>query len=271
MSFPRNCRIHPTAVVDPRVELADDVEVGALAILEGRVRLGPGCVVRPGAYLIGPLTLGRDNIVHSGAVLGDRPQHLKYRDEPTTLEVGDGNIFREHVTVHRGTTHSGRTLIGNNNFFMVNSHVAHDCVIGNRCIFTNGSLLAGHCVVEDNVILSGNAAVQQFVRVGRLALLGGLSASTRDIPPFVIQQGIDNVQGVNVIGMKRAGCSAEQINAVRQAFRVLFREGLPLPAALAKLERDLGAVDVVREMIDFLHGCTRGISPMRSRFRDEAA
>ena len=271
MSYPSSCRIHPSAILSPETELGEDVEIGALAVLEGRVRLGDGCVVRPGAYLVGPLTMGRGNTVFSGAVLGEKPQHLKYKDEPTCLEIGEYNTFREHVTIHRGTAYSGRTVIGDHNFFMVNSHVAHDCVIGDRCILTNGCLVAGHCVVEDNVILSGNSAIHQFVRVGRLALLSGCSASTRDIPPFVVQQGIDTVSGVNVIGMKRNGFSQEQINAVRSAFRTIYREGLPLPAATAKLQRDLGQVDVVREILNFLNGCSRGISHMRSRFRDEAA
>jgi UDP-N-acetylglucosamine acyltransferase len=271
MSFPASCRIHPSAILSSEVELAEDVEIGALAVLEGPVRLGAGCVIRPGAYLFGPLTMGPGNIVYTGAVLGERPQHLRYKNEPTDLEIGAHNIFREHVTIHRGTTHTGRTVIGDDNFFMVNSHIAHDCVIGDRCIFTNGSLLAGHCIVDDMAILSGNSAVHQFVRIGRLAMLSGCSAATRDIPPFVIQQGIDTVSAVNVIGMRRNGFSNEQINGVRTAFRVIYREGMTLPAALAKLERDLGRLDVISEMIGFLRGCTRGISPMRSRFRDEAA
>jgi UDP-N-acetylglucosamine acyltransferase len=271
MSIPSSCRVHPSALLSAETELGEGVEVGPLSVTEGRVRLGAGCVLRPGAYLIGPVTLGAGNTVYSGAVLGDRPQSPRYRDEPSFLEIGAHNIFREHVTVHRGSTYSGRTVIGDHNFFMVNSHVAHDCIIGDRCIFTNGALLAAHCIVEDSVILSGNSAVHQYCRIGRLALLSGVSATCKDIPPFIIQQGIDTVSGVNVIGMKRAGFSPEQINAVRTAFRVLYREGTPLPLALAKLERDLGRVDVVREMIDFLHGCTKGINPMRSRFRDEAA
>jgi UDP-N-acetylglucosamine acyltransferase len=264
-------RIHPSAVISPEVELAHDVEVGALAVLDGKITLGPGCVIRPGAYLFGAIRMGRGNVVYSGAVLGEQPQHLKYKGEPTSVEIGDNNVFREHVTVHRGTTHSMKTVIGNDNFLMAGAHVAHDCVIGNRCILTNGSLIAGHCVLEDNVIISGNSAVHQFCKVGRLALLSGCSASTKDIPPFVIQQGIDCVSGLNLIGMKRAGLTSEQINAVRQAFRILYRDGLVLPAALAKLEHDLGAVDVVQEILRFLRGCSRGISHMRSRFRDEAA
>ena len=271
MAFPPSCRIHPAAVISSEVELGENVEVGPLAVLDGKITLGPDCVIRPGAYVFGNVTMGRGNVVHTGAVLGDRPQHLRYGGEPTSLEIGDENIFREGVTVHRGTTHSMKTVIGSNNFFMVNSHVAHDCVIGNRCIITNGALIAGHCVLEDSVIMSGNCAIHQFIRIGRLALLSGVSASTKDIPPFVVQQNIDTVVGVNVIGMRRAGMSHEQINAVKQAAHILYRQGLVLPAAMAKLERDLGHVDAIQEMLTFLRGCTKGINPMRQRFAGEAA
>jgi UDP-N-acetylglucosamine acyltransferase len=271
MSSGEPARIHPTAVISPEAELAEGVEVGPYAVLEGRVRLGPGCVVRPHALLCGPLTLGRDNVVHSGAILGERPQHLRYNNEPTSLEVGDGNIFREYVTVHRGTTHSWVTRIGSHNLFMVNSHVAHDCQVGNHCIFANGAVIAGHCILADNVYLSGNAAVHQFTRLGRLCMLSGCSATTKDIPPFVIQQNIDTVVAVNVVGMRRAGMTSQQINGVRQAFRLLFREGLVLPAALARMERDLGHIDAVQEMIAFLRDCSRGVNPMRYRGREEAA
>jgi UDP-N-acetylglucosamine acyltransferase len=271
MSSAASARIHPTAVVSAEAVLADNVEVGPYVVIEGRVTVGPDCVLRPHAMLCGPLTMGRGNLVYSGAVLGDRPQHLKYNDEPTSVEIGDYNVFREHVTVHRGTTQSHVTRIGSHNFFMVNAHVAHDCKVGNRCILANGALLGGHCVVEDNVYLSGNSAVHQFVRVGRLALLSGVSATTKDIPPFVIQQNIDTVVGVNVVGMRRAGLSHAQIDAVREAFKVLFRANLVLPAALAQLEQELGHVDVVAEMVAFLRQSHRGISPMRGRHHRDAA
>jgi UDP-N-acetylglucosamine acyltransferase len=271
MSYPASCRIHPTAVISPGVELGEDVEVGALAVIDGKIQIGAACVIRPGAYLYGRIAMGRGNVVYSGAVLGEQPQHLKYKGEPTSLEIGDFNTFREHVTVHRGTTHSMKTVVGSHNFLMAGCHVAHDCVIGDRCILTNGCLIAGHCVIENNVIISGNSAVHQFCRVGRLALLSGLSASTKDIPPFVIQQGIDCVSGVNLIGLRRAGFTTTQLAAVKEAFRILYRDGLVLPAALAKLECELGEVDVIQEMVHFLHGCTRGISHMRSRFREDAA
>ena len=162
------CRIHPTAVIAPEAELAEDVQVGPYVVIEGAVRIGSGCILRPDAYLCGPLTMGCRNVVFSGAVLGERPQHLHYQDEPTSLEIGDENIFREHVTVHRGTAYTGKTQIGSRNFFMAGSHIAHDCRIGNGCILANGALIAGHCVIEDAAYLSGNCAIHQFVRIGRL-------------------------------------------------------------------------------------------------------
>jgi UDP-N-acetylglucosamine acyltransferase len=271
MSNAQPPRVHGTAVVSPEAELAEGVVVGPHVVIEGRVHVGPDCVLRPGALLCGPLTLGRGNVVHAGAVLGERPQHLKYNDEPTGVEVGDFNIFREHVTVHRGTTQSWVTRIGSHNFFMANSHVAHDCRVGDRCILANGALLGGHCVLEDSVYLSGNSAVHQFCRVGRLALLSGCSATSKDIPPFVVQQDVNVVVGVNLIGMRRAGMPAPEINAVRQAFRILFRDALPLSAAVARLEQDLGTFAAVAEMIRFLRDCQKGINSMRSRLGGEEA
>jgi UDP-N-acetylglucosamine acyltransferase len=263
-------RIHPTAVISEEAVLGEGVVVGAHVVIEGPVKIGPDCILRPGVILCGPLTMGSNNIVYSGAVLGERPQHLKYNNEATSVEIGDNNIFREHVTIHRGTTQAWTTKIGNSNFFMVNAHVAHDCRVGNSCIFANGALVGGHCELGDNVYLSGNSAVHQFVRIGRLALLSGCSATTKDIPPFVVQQNIDTVVGINVVGMRRAGLGHAQIDAVRQAFKVLFRDNMVLPAALAHLERDLAQVDVVAEMIAFLRQTHRGINPMRGRVRDAA-
>jgi UDP-N-acetylglucosamine acyltransferase len=255
--------IHPTAVVSPDAELAPDVSIGALAIIEGKVRLGPGCVVRPRAHLIGPLVMGRDNHVYGNAAIGERPQHAGFRDEPTGVWVGDGNVFRENVTIHRGTTASGETRIGNGNYFMAGSHVAHDCRIGDRCILVNNALLGGHCVVSDGAYVSGNAGVHQFCQLGRLSLLSGCSLTTKDVPPFVIQQGINTVVGVNVIGMRRAGLAAWQIDAIRRTFHVVFRQGLTLPDALEQVEEDYGEVDVVREFVAFVRGSRRGINRIR--------
>jgi UDP-N-acetylglucosamine acyltransferase len=259
MPISPTARVHPTAVVAPEADVADDVVIGPYVVVEGEVQIGQGCVIRPGACLIGPLTMGKGNMVFSGAVLGEAPQHVKYRGEPTRLEIGDHNIFREHVTVHRGTTHSHVTRIGSNNFLMAHCHVAHDCQIGNGCILANGALVAGHCVLEDNVYLSGNCAIHQFVRVGRLALLSGVSASTKDIPPFIMQQRINVVVGVNVVGMRRAGIPTSGIDAVRRAYHLLYRDGLPLPEALARIEQELAGIDVVAELVAFIRSSSRGI------------
>jgi UDP-N-acetylglucosamine acyltransferase len=260
MASARMPRIHPTAVIAAEAELADDVQVGPYVVIEGQVRIGPGCILHPHCYLCGPLNMGRGNAVFTGAVLGERPQHLHYKDEPTSLEIADENIFREHVTVHRGTAQSGMTQIGSRNFFMAGSHIAHDCRVGNGCILANGALVGGHCVLEDGVFLSGNSAVHQFARVGRLALLSGCSATSKDIPPFITQQRINCVVGINVVGMRRAGMTQAQISAVRHAFHVLYRQGLTVPAALDHLEKELGGIDAVAEMITFIRQSTRGIS-----------
>ena len=271
MSLAHSARIHPTAVISPEAEIADDVEVGPFVVIEGPVQIGPGCVLRPHATLCGPLVMGKNNTVFPNAVLGERPQHLKYNGEPTRLEIGDDNIFREGVTVHRGTTHSWATRIGSQNFFMANCHVAHDCCIGNHVIMANGALLAGHCQIEDNVYLSGNCAIHQFVRIGRLALLSGVSTTTKDIPPFIIQQGINCIVGVNVVGMRRAGIDARRIDAVRQAFQLLFHSDLLLTPALEQVEREFGQVDVVAELIAFIRQSKRGVNAMRERDRQRDA
>jgi UDP-N-acetylglucosamine acyltransferase len=265
MSIAQSARIHPSAVIAPEAELADDVEVGPHVVIEGPVRIGPGCILRPGVVLVGPLVLGRHNLVFSHAVLGEQPQHLKYAGEPTRLEIGDHNIFREHVTVHRGTTQSWATRIGSHNYFMASSHVAHDCQIGNHCILANGALLAGHCSLEDHVYLSGNCAVHQFARIGRLALLSGVSATTKDIPPFVIMQRINCTVGINVVGMRRAGIPAAHIDAVRRAFHLLYLQDLLLPQALQQIEAELGTVPEVAEMVAFIRASTRGITLTHTR------
>jgi UDP-N-acetylglucosamine acyltransferase len=258
-------RVHPTAVISSEAVLANGVQIGPYAVIEGMVRIGSGCIIRPHAYLRGPLTMGARNTVFSGVILGEDPQHLKYQNEPTSLEIGEGNVFREHVTVHRGTNASGSTRIGDNNFFMAGSHIGHDCRIGCGCIFANGALVAGHCTIEDGVYLSGNSAVHQFSRMGRLSLLGGVSATTKDIPPFIIQQGINYVVGVNVVGMRRGGVASDQIDGVRQAFHILYRQGLAIGEALARLEKQLGSHAAVMEMASFIRGSTRGINRTRDR------
>lgn len=257
--------IHSTAVIDPEAVLASDVQVGPYAIIEGPVEVGPGCVIEGHACLCGPLVMGANNFVGYGAVLGKSPQHRGYRGEATLLRIGDDNVFREFVTVHRGTVQgNGVTVIGDRNMLMIGSHLGHDVQMGDACTIVNNALVAGHVVLDDGCILSGHTAVQQRVRVGRLAMLGGMGATSKDIPPFVLQQGHNCVTGLNVIGMRRAGFTPESVDAMRQAFRIFYREGRSQTAALERIEADLGSVSEVREFVTFIRESKIGINPARS-------
>jgi UDP-N-acetylglucosamine acyltransferase len=253
-------RIHPTAIISAEAELADNVTVGAYVVIEGNVSIDRDCALHSGASLYGPLTMGRGNIVLSGAVLGEKPQHLQYNNEPTTLQIGDGNTFGEHVSIHRGTSHSMTTRIGNHNEFLAHSHVGHDSVVGDHCTLSRGALVGGHCVFHDDVHLADNSAVHQFMHIGRLARLEVCSITTKDIPPFIVQQHVNGVVGINRAGMSRAGMSHEQIQEIERAFAIIFHEGLPLPAALARVETELGNAPAVQEMIAFLRQRHRGVN-----------
>lgn len=257
--------IHPTAVIDPDASLASDVQVGPYAIIEGPVEIGPRCIIEAHASLSGPLTMGPDNFVGHGAVLGKSPQHRGYRGEPTSLRIGQGNVFREFVTVHRGTVQgNGVTWIGDRNMFMVGSHLGHDVRVGNGCTVVNNALVAGHVTLDDGCILSGHTAVQQRVHVGRLAMLGGMGATSKDIPPFVLQQGQNCVTGLNLVGMRRAAFSSATIDTLRHAFRIFFQEGRSQSAALERIEADLGTIPEVAEFVAFIRQSKIGINPARS-------
>jgi UDP-N-acetylglucosamine acyltransferase len=264
MSSNRTAQIHPTAIISGDARLGENVQVGPFAVLEGPVVIGERTIVRAHAHLIGPLTTGVGNDIGTGAVLGGAPQHLNYKGEPTNLEIGDGNSFREYVTVHRGMPlgtgpGTGVTRVGHRNLFMAGSHVAHDCRVGNDCILANSALLGGHVEVGDRALISGNSAVHQFCRVGRLSLLSGASASSKDIPPFWIMQDINTVCGVNTIGMRRAGIPTLEIQAVRRAFSIIYRERLTISAALMRMEAELGQFPCVRELVEFIRASKRGI------------
>jgi UDP-N-acetylglucosamine acyltransferase len=252
-------RVHPTAIVSAESDLAACVQVGPYAVLEGPVTLGPDCVVGPHAHLIGPLTVGRGNRIGSGTVVGSDPQHLAYQGQPTRTEIGDGNTFREHVTVHRGSHVEGYgvTRIGSHNYFMAGSHVAHDCQIANHCILVNGALLAGHCELQDRVFMSGLTAIHQFVRMGRLSLLNGQESASHDVPPFMVVKDRYTLLGVNIVGMRRAGIPTADISAVRMAFKILYRSGLMLKLAVERLEEELGGHPLVAEMLRFIQAKSR--------------
>ena len=258
MPIATSARIHPTAIIDPQADVGDNAQIGPYVVVEGPVRIGPDCIIRSHACLLGSLTLGKGNDVGIGVVLGERPQHLGYKNEETHTEIGDDNLFREHVTVHRGTSATGTTVIGNNNFFMAHSHVAHDCRVGNHTMLVNGSLLGGHSILEDRAMLAGNAAIHQFTRMGRMSLLSGMSCITKDIPPFVLAFGRNTAVGINKIGMRRGGMTVSDIRVAQQAFQILYRSGLMQKLAVQKLEQELGEHPIGAEIVAFIRASKRG-------------
>ena len=234
-------QVHATAIVDPRADLADTVVVGPYAIVEGRVAIGPGSVLHAHAIVRGPAALGEGSVVHSFAVVGGEPQAKKHDGGPARLEAGARNVFREHVTVHGGT--EGRTTrIGDDNLFMVGSHVAHDCRIGSACVLANCVQLAGHSSLEDWVTLGGLSGVAQFVRIGESAFVAAASACERDVPPFVIVQGDRaRVRGVNVVGLRRRAVPEASIAALERATRMLWMSKRTRAEALAELRGEKDA------------------------------
>jgi UDP-N-acetylglucosamine acyltransferase len=254
--------VHPTAVVHPEAEIAPGVRLGPYAVVGGGVRVGEGSEIGAHAVIEGPATFGRQNRIAPFAALGGPPQDLKYKGERTSLCVGDGNTFREFVTVNRGTTGGGgETRIGDGNLFMAYVHVAHDCRVGNRTILANNATLAGHVVVEDHVVMGGMAAVGQFVRVGESAFLAAGSMVSLDVPPYCLAQG-DRARllGLNVVGLRRRGFSKETLRFLESAYRIAFRSGLTLDDACARIMDEMPDVGPVAHFVEFLRAAKRGIT-----------
>ena len=253
--------VDPHAVVSPRAELADDVTVGAFAVIGADVRLGPGCRIGPHAVVLGPTTMGRDNQVWQFASVGDAPQDKKYRGEPTRLEIGDRNLFRECCTVNRGTASGhGVTRIGSDNLFMAYTHIAHDSIVGNHCVLANYATLAGHVELDDWVIMAGYSGVHQFCKVGAHAFLANNAAVTRDVPPFLMVAGAPaEPKGINAEGLKRRGFAAAEIAHIKAAYRVLYRSGLKLAQATVELRRLAQLQPELQPFLDFLPRVTRSL------------
>jgi len=224
--------IHPTAIVHPEARLDPTVRVGPYSVIDAGVELGADCVVGPHVHLTGNTSIGPGNRFHAGCVIGDAPQDLKYKDEPTRLRIGAGNVFREHTTVHRSNKLAEDTVVGSNCLFMASSHVGHNCLVGNHVILANGALLAGHVEVGDRVFISGNCAVHQFCRVGTLAMMQGGSIATQDLPPYCMHRYVNELCGLNIIGLRRSGVSAADRLELKQLYRLMFREGRGLRTAL---------------------------------------
>jgi UDP-N-acetylglucosamine acyltransferase len=254
-------RVHPSAQVDSGAALAPGVVVGPFCVVGAGVRIGAGTVLHAHVVIEGPTTIGEQNRLFPFACVGMEPQDLKFRGEPTTLEIGDRNILRESVTVHRGTVGGGGvTRIGSDNLLMAGTHVAHDCHVGSHVIFANAATLAGHVTVEDGATIGAFSGVHQFCRVGRQAYIGGYSVLTQDAAPYVLTVGNRaRAFGINVIGLERRGLPAATIQALKQAYRLLFRAHLSQEEALARVRTEIGDIEEVRVLAEFIAGSERGV------------
>lgn len=252
--------IHPTAIIHPAAEIAAGVSVGPYCVIGEGVKLGEGCVLHNGVTLTGPATIGARNTFFTGACIGGVTQDLKYQGEPTFLEIGDDNVFRECTTVNRGTLPGAKTVIGNHNLFLAYCHIAHDCTVGNHVIFSNNGTLAGHVIVEDYVILGGLTAVHQFCRLGQHAITGGCSKIVQDVPPYMIVDGNPAaVRGVNVVGLQRHGWDEATIRPLKEAYKSLFMRDQSLADALAELAPLTETSPAIAHLAAFIQSSQRGI------------
>ncbi|HEY9690771.1 MAG TPA: acyl-ACP--UDP-N-acetylglucosamine O-acyltransferase [Oculatellaceae cyanobacterium] len=263
--------IHPTAVVADGVKLGKDVTIGAFSYIDNDVEIGDGCVINSHVTILPYTSLGKGCRVHAGAVLGDLPQDLAYKDEQSFVKIGENCVIREGVTIHRGTKLGTVTSVGNNCLLMAFSHVAHNVQVGNRVIIANGALLAGYVQVGDQAFISGNCLVHQFTRVGRLAMLSGGCAVHKDVLPFCTTRSVslNKIMGLNVVGMQRAGLSSEERLTLKRAFKVLYQSKLTLPKAVARLEEEFDS-PLVTEVCEFIKSSQRGICTYISKRQNES-
>jgi UDP-N-acetylglucosamine acyltransferase len=254
-------KIHPTAVIDAGAEIGSGVEVGPYCVVGDGVRLGDGCWLQGHVTICGPSVIGARNRFFAYGSIGQQTQDLKYEGEPTYLTVGEGNTFREFVTVNRGTSPGARTVIGSRGNFLAYSHIAHDCVVGDDVIFSNNGTVAGHVTVGNHVVLGGFTAVHQFCRIGDFAITGGCSKVVKDVPPFFLADGNPaQIRGINAVGLERNGFSADDIRGIKEAYRILYRGKLTQREALDQLDLAYGKGSVVGRLADFVRESVRGIT-----------
>ena len=252
--------IHPTAIVDPAAEIGAGTIIGPYCIISAGVVLGPECWLQNHVTLNGPTRAGARNKFYASCSIGQQSQDLKYAGEPTHLEIGDENVFREFVTVNRSTTADGKTQIGSRGNFLAYSHIAHDCVVGDAVIFSNNGTLAGHVQVADQVIMGGLTAVHQFCRIGRLAITGGCSKIVQDIPPFMIADGNPaEIRGINLVGLERNGLSPESVKSIKEAFRLLYRSKHNTRQAIESVRSEVPSTPEVTQILEFIEKSERGI------------
>jgi UDP-N-acetylglucosamine acyltransferase len=252
--------IHPTAIVDSRAEIGDNVTIAPCCIIEAKVKIGEGCTLAPHAHLASGTSVGKQCRIFTGAVLGTVPQDLKFGGEETTLEIGDRTTIREYATLNRGTHEHGKTTVGSDCLIMAYAHVAHDCAIGNHCILANAVNLAGHVVVEDWASLGGMVPVHQFVRIGQHSFVGGGYRVPKDVPPYILAMGEPMAfGGLNSVGLKRRGFSEEVLSALKQAYKIIYKSNLNVSQAVAHL-REMGSlIPEIENVLAFIEKSERGI------------
>ena len=255
--------VHPTAIISRRAELGADVRVGAFAVIEDDVMIGSGCEIGAHAVIKRYTMLGRNNRIFEHAVLGGEPQDVKFRGEASRLLIGDDNLIREYVTIHRASGADEMTHVGSRNFLMIGVHIAHNCQIGDDNVFANGAALAGHITVEDHVFLSSNVGCHQFVRLGRYAMVGGKSKIVQDVLPFFTTDGNPPyVCGLNAVGLNRAGFSPDQRRSLKQAYKILFHSSVGLEEALGEMGKLKD--EHVEHLIKFIRSSQRGFHRRRA-------
>src|SRR5438477_8656420 len=252
--------IHPTAIVDPKAELGAGTIVGPYCIVGSDVALGDGCWLQHHVTLAGPMRAGAKNKFYAYCSIGQQTQDLKYAGEPTYLEIGDENIFREFCTVNRSTGKDGKTQIANRGNFLAYSHIGHDCIVDDAVVFSNNGTLAGHVRIDDHAIMGGLTAVHQFCRIGRFAITGGCSKIVQDVPPFMIAVGNPaKIRGVNLVGLERNGFAPESVKAIKEAFRLIYRSKFNTRQALEAIRSEIAPREEIAQITDFIETTERGI------------
>ena len=253
-------RIHPTAIIDSTAHVGQTTQIGPYCIIGPNVTLGEGCRLHSHVVIAGPTVIGDGNEFYPFTSIGQRSQDLKYEAEPTHLEIGANNTFREFTTVHRATAPGGFTRVGSHGNFLAYAHIAHDCVVGDHVIFSNNGTLAGHVVVGDHAVIGGLSGVHQFCRIGAHAIVGGCTKIVQDVPPFLIADGNPaEVRGVNHVGLERRGFPAESIRELREAYKVIYRSNLNTTQGLEALRSQFPSSDLVTHLADFIATSERGI------------
>jgi len=256
-----NMQIHPSAIISSKAKIESSAIVGPYSIIGEKVSIGANTVIGAHCVIEGNTAIGNDCQIFTGAVIGSKPQDLKFKGEDVFLEIGNNNIIREYCTLNPGTSQGGKTSVGDNNLLMAYSHIAHDCRVGSGCVLANNSTLAGHVTIEDRAVVGGIVAIHQFVRVGMLSIIGGCSKVVQDIPPFSTCDGHPaRVYGLNLIGLRRKGVSRESIKQIDQAFRLIFNSGLSAKHAIEKVEKELAGTEEINYLVNFIKSSERGLT-----------